>query len=169
MTIGANSYGSVAEVAALTKRYTASGSYGTTTNPTTIQVEKFIDRVSAIVNVLLAEAGFAVPVSQADAKLVLDDFAVGQVVLLCHAANGSGIYAPGSESLRSTTPLRGMLREAEAFVGGHAQGFERLGATRTYGAVQGLSCLETNDAGTTIEPTFQRGMIGNAIVDWDTG
>ena len=169
MAIGANSYGSVAEVAALCKRYTAAGSFGETTNPTSTQVEGMIDRVSGIVNVLLAEAGFAVAVSQADAKLALDDFVVNQVVQLVGAANSAGIYAPGSEALRKTTPGQIILKEAQAFIGEHAAGFQALGATRTRDLTYGLACRTEDDAGETIEPVFQRAMIGNVVVDWDDG
>jgi len=167
MGIGANSYGSVAEVEALTKRYTSSGTYGSGTNPTSTQVEKFIDRVSGIVNVILAEEGFTIPVSQADAKLALDDFVVSQVALLCHAANGNGIYGPGSQQLRNTTPMRLIIKEAEAFIGDHATGFANLGAARSRSLAYGLECRTEDDAGKTIEPVFQREMIGNRIVDWD--
>lgn len=167
MAIGANSYGSVAEVATLTRVYTSNGSYGVSTIPTQTEVEKMIDRVSGLVNVLLAEAGFAIPVSQADAKLALDDFVVGQVALVIHGAHGSGIYAPGSERMRSTTPMRVILKEAEGFIAEHAEGFEQLGATRNRHATDGLECWDTDDAGNAIEPIFQRGMIGNTIEDWD--
>ncbi|HUT19341.1 MAG TPA: hypothetical protein VM366_09280, partial [Anaerolineae bacterium] len=116
MAIAINSYGSTDEVEALCKRYTNAGTFGTSTNPTAIQVESMIDRVSGILNLLLAEAGFATPVSQADAKLALDDFVVNQVVQLVGAANSHGIYAPGSEALRKTTPGQIILNEATEFI-----------------------------------------------------
>jgi hypothetical protein len=167
MAIGDNSYGSVAEVQALCKRYTSAGSFDATTNPTSTQVEKMIDRVSGILNVLLAEAGFSIPVSQADAKLALDDFVVNQVVQLVGAANSHGPYAPGSEMLKRATPGQIIMQEAEDFIGEHAVGFERLGAMRPYSATYGLECRDTDDDGDAIEPVFQRGMIDNVIVDWD--
>lgn len=153
MAIGDNSYGSVAEVETLVGRYTADGVFSTATRPTATQVEKFIDRVSAVVNVLLAEAGFAIPVSQADAKLALDDFVVEQAALLCHAANGAGPYAPGSESLRGS-PMKVVLREAEAFIGEHAVGLEFLGATRDRASTYGLQCREEDDGGDELVPAF---------------
>lgn len=170
MAIGSNSYGSVLEVAALTPWYaTATGStYDASTKPTLTQVEKFIDRVSGILNVLLAEAGFAIPVSQADAKLALDEFVVAQAVELCHAANGAGPYAPGSEEMRAGTPFRRIMKEAAEFIDDHAIGLEQLGATRTRHMTDGLECRTTDDAGDTIEPIFQRKMMGNVIEDWDT-
>lgn len=168
MTIGANSYGTVAEVAALTKRYTVSGSYTTGSNPTLAEVEAMVDRISGLLNVLLAKEGFAVPVTQADCKLALADFVVGQTAMLVHGSQGHGIYAPGSERLRSTTPQRAILKEAQDFIEANASGFEQLGATRNRHATDGLACWDTDDAGNAIEPIFQRGMIGNSIVDWDT-
>lgn len=171
MAIGANSYGSTDEVGALTPLYaTATGViYSTTTRPTLAQVEKFVDRVSGILNVLLAEAGFKVPVSQADAKLALDEFVVAQVVELCHAANGAGPYAPGSEEMRAGSPFRTIEREAAEFIGKHAAGFAALGATRSRVLAYGLQCRTEDDGGDGIVPIFQRKMMGNEIVDWDTG
>ena len=168
MAIGDNSYGSVAEVAALVGRYTASGSFSDSTRPTSTQVEKLIDRVSGLVNVLLAEQGFAIPVSQADAKLALDDFVVEQAVQLCHAANGAGPYAPGSESLRGQSPMKVIMREAEGFIGEHAVGLEFLGATRDRAATYGLQCRAEDAGGDELVPPFSREMIGHEIVDWDT-
>ena len=168
MAIGSNSYGSVAEVAALTLRYTNAGSYDATTRPTLTQVEKFVDRVSGILNVLLAEAGFAIPVTQADAKLALDDFAVDQAGELCHAANGSGTYAPGSEVLRGRTPREAIINAAVKFVTEHADGLEALGATRDRHLTNGLTCRTEDDAGDALEPVFQRKQMGNVVVDWDS-
>jgi len=167
MAIGANSYGTVAEVAAITPQYTSGGSYGASTRPTETQVEKFIDRVSGILNVVLAGEGFGVPVTQADAKLALDEFVVEQAALLCHAANRAGIYAPGSEELGGRSPFAAIREEAAEFVRENAAGLERLGATRSRHASYGLACRTEDDAGETIEPTFQREMMGNVIVDWD--
>jgi hypothetical protein len=167
MAIGDNSYGSVAEVEALVQRYTNAGSFDAGTRPTATQVEKMIDRVSGIVNVLLAEAGFAIPVSQADAKLALDDFVVNQTVQLAHAANGAGPFAPGSEQLRTSTPMKIIIAEAAAFILDHAEGFEALGATRDRHLTYGLGCRLKDAAGDDLVPPFHREMIGHKIVDWD--
>ena len=69
MSIGANSYGSAAGVAALVPRYAnGSGTFATTDRPTLAQVETFIDSVSGILNSILAEAGFQIPVTDDDVK-----------------------------------------------------------------------------------------------------
>ena len=148
-----NVYGTVAEVAALVGRYTSSGEFTSSTRPSKAMVQGFINRISAVVNVLLAEEGFSIPVTQADAKLALDDFVIDQVVQLCHAANGAGPYAPGSESLRGS-PMKVVLREAEAFIGAHAAGLEALGATRSRSLTFGLQCREEDDSGDALVPAF---------------
>jgi hypothetical protein len=170
MAIDANSYGSVVEVEALTDRYANKGSastYDATTRPTLTEVEAFIDRVSAILNVCLAQEGFAIPVTQADAVRALDDFVVDHAVQLCHAANGAGPYAPGSEQLRGRRPRQAILEEAYEFVEKFASGLEQLGATRSRNLSDGLACRTEDAAGDELVPPFHREMIGHTIVDWD--
>ena len=164
MAIGANSYGSVAEVEALVPQYAVvSNEFDATTRPTLVQVEKFIDRVSAALNLLLAEAGFAVPVSQADALLVLDHFVVVEAVSLCEEANEI------TESFqRERRTVGDILEGARSLVEQHASGFEQLGATRDRAVTYGLGYWDTDDAGDDIEPVFSRKMMDQTIVDWDS-
>jgi len=168
MSIRANSYGSVAEIAALARRYTNAGAFDATTRPMLAEVEKLIDRVSSLVNVLLAEEGFTIPVSQTDAKLAIDDFVTAQVVQLCHAANGAGPLASGSDELRDgKTPFAIITEEASAFINDHAAGLEALGAARVSSLTTGLACRTIDDAGEEIVPFFQRKQLGNVVTDWD--
>jgi len=167
MAIGANSYSSVAEVAALTPQFTASGSFSTATRPTTAQVEAFIDRVSAIVNVLLAEEGFSIPISQADAKLALDHFVVEEVADLVESANMAGRFYMDEGELRSRGRFRVIMGDAEQFISEHSEGIQSLGATRDRSLTYGLSYWATDDAGDEIEPIFSRKMMRQSIVDWD--
>ena len=166
-TTYAKSYGSISEVEALVGRYTSSGDFTSSTRPTLAQVERFIDRISAIVNVLLAEQGFSVPVTQVDAKLALDEFVVQEAVQLCHAANGAGAFAPGSRELRNQTPFQIITKEAEEFITQHAAGLEALGATRSRHLTYGLACRTVDDAGEDIVPIFSRKQMGNVVVDWE--
>jgi len=169
VALGSNSYGTVAEVGALTPLYaTATGTtYDATTRPTITQVEKFIDRVSAIVNVLLAEAGFAVPVTQADAKLALDEFVVMQAAHLAAYANGAGPFVSGGEEMRYTTPTRVITKDAELFIADHADGFEALGATRIRTLTYGLECRTQTADGDDIHPPFSRWQAGQSVFDWE--
>ncbi len=168
MAIGANSYGSTAEVAALTRRFAdaSTGLYTTGTNPTLAQVEKYIDRVSGVLNVLLSEEGFAIPVSQADAKLALDQFVVAQVSDLCNYANSAGRFFD-NQSIK-TGPFSAIMKEAEDFISKHAEGLANLDATRSRTGVEGLGWWETDDAGDEIEPAFSRKQFNTTNVDYDT-
>ncbi len=76
MSILDTSYGSIEEVAALVKRYTSSGVFvaaadASATRPTLEDVERFIDRISGLINTDLAQAGFNIPVTQPMAKAAL--------------------------------------------------------------------------------------------------
>ena len=166
MGVGANSYGSVAEVEALVKRYTTAGSFDDDSHPTVTQVEGFIDKVSGLVNVLLAELGFSIPISQADAKLALDLFVIEEAAALCEAANSSGRFF--SERGREAGAFKAIQEDIEVFIEAHAGGFERLGATRGRSVTYGLDYWDTDDAGDDIEPIFSRKMLGREIIDWDT-
>jgi hypothetical protein len=135
----------VAEVAALSPLYaTGNGTFDTETLPTLAQVEKFIDQVSGAVNVLLAEAGFTIPVSQADAKLALDGFVAQEAAGLVAYANGAGPFIPSGMYQRAESPNRIILKDAEAFIEAHAQGFELLGAARTRTLTNGLDAASVD-------------------------
>ncbi len=166
MPLGPNSYGSVAEVEALTPRWTAGGTYTAASRPMLAQVEKFIDRVSGILNVLLAEQGFTIPVSQVDAKLALDQFVVAQTSDLCGYVNSAGRFF--QDKNLGTSPWSAIFKEAEDFISEHADGLGLLGATRVRAGVTGLATLLTDDAGNPIEPFFDRKQFGNRVTDWDT-
>ena len=159
-------YGSVAEVAVLVKKYTTAGSFDDDSHPTATQVEGFINKVCGLVNVLLTELGFTVPISQADAKLALDLFVVEEAAALCEAANSAGRFF--SEQGRETGAFKAIQEDIEAFIEAHAVGFERLGATRGRSVTYGLDYWDTDDAGDDIEPIFSRKMMDLEIIDWDT-
>ena len=165
MAVGANSYGAATDVAALTRRFTNAGTYDTTTTPSLAQVEGWIDQISATLNVLLAEQGFAIPVTQADCVLMLKNFVVTQVADLCNYANSAGRFF--SEKGLKTGPWAAIQKDAAEFLEHHAAGLAQLGATRTRGGLNALAFCETDDAGKEIEPAFQRKQFGTTNTDWD--
>ena len=160
MPIGANSYGTVAMVEALTKRYTSSGSYGAATNPTSSQVETWINQVSGSVNVLLAEKGFVIPVSQADAKLALETIVVEAVSDLCHAANSAGRFYTDRALERGQAPMKVIRQEMAEWIGEHAEGFEAIGAGRSVANTGGIGSRSGDDDGNEISPLFGRNAFG---------
>ena len=87
MAIGANSYGSTEGVLAFTRRMLdGESTFNSTTRPTLTEVEGMIDRASAALNVGLAREGLSIPVAQADAKLVCDDWVIARVVSMVELA-----------------------------------------------------------------------------------
>lgn len=166
MAIGANSYGSASEVAAMVPQYASSGFFTASTRPTLTQVETFIDRVSALLNAVLAQQGFEVPVTQADAKLVLDHFVVEEVADLCEAANRAGRFM--QDRVRDRSRFRVVFDDCVSFIESQAEGLESLGTTRDRSLTYGLSHWSSDDAGDDIEPVFSRKWMRQKIIDWDT-
>lgn len=168
MTIGANSYGAVSGVAALTNRWTSSGSYNTTTRPTLAQVEGWIDQVSATLNVALAGAGFAIPITNADAKMALAAVVEAAVADLCHAANSSGRFFTNAALERGVSPIRVIRNEMSAWVEEQADGLEMLGATRTRSSMAAILYRDSDERGNDTFPIFQRDGFSNSFTDWDS-
>ena len=165
MSTGANSYGAATDVAALTPRFTATGSYSTGTKPTLAQVEGWIDQVSAVLNILLAEERFSIPVTQSDCVLALKNFVATEVADLCNYANSAGRFFQNQQF--QTGPWQAIQKEAAEFIGKHAAGFENLGATRTSTGVVGLAANLTDNSGNAITPMFSRKQFGTHNTDWD--
>jgi hypothetical protein len=90
MAVSVRSYGTAAGVAAYVGVFTASGVFSTATKPTLLQVESWIDQVSALLNTALAKRGFTVPITQADAVLAAKSLVEQLTSDLAQAANSSG-------------------------------------------------------------------------------
>lgn len=163
MSVSARSYGAVTDVEALTPRFTNIGAYDTTTRPTLVQVERWMDRVSSTLNILLAEAGFQIPITQADCALTLALFVSTEVADLCNYSNSAGRFFQNQNYV--TGPWQAIQKEAAEFIGKHAEGFEKLGATRSASGLNGLDVRTTDDNGADIEPWFSRKQFGNTVTD----
>lgn len=163
MAVGANSYGSAAGVAAEVPRLAGSGeAFTSTTRPTLAQVETFIDEVSAMLNMKLAQEGFAIPLTQADAVLAMQRFVNEEVASLVERINGGGRFR---EITGTVSAL--MSKDVQEFIEGQSEGLERLGATRTYGKLSGLGYRSTDEQGNEVIPLFQREAFGFEPIDWD--
>jgi hypothetical protein len=167
MTIGENSYGTTTGGAALTPRHAdPGGDFNSTTRPTLAQAEKLIDQVSALVNSILAQTGFAVPVTNADVKAALEMFVTEEVAAIVEGINGSGRFGPSDKGPgRSRFTL--IQDDVQSFIQANATGFERLGATRTYHVTAGILTRTSDASGQTTAPIFQREGFGNRFEDWD--
>lgn len=124
MALADNSYGSVAEVEALTRVYMAGElGFNGETHPTLTEVEKFIDRCSGVLNLALANAGFTIPVVQADAALACDNWVV---TMAAEYVEVSQPYAGLEENPRSGVFAR-LEEKATLFVQMNQAGFGALG------------------------------------------
>lgn len=138
MAIRADSYSSIDEVVAFTRHLLDGNlSFNTTTRPTLANVEKFIDRASACVNIALYKEGFAPSAVYANAvaKLVCDDWVTQQAVKYVELTQrGTGYNANEG----SRTAAFDLQKEASEFVCEYALGFQRAGVTRSIQLSAGL-------------------------------
>jgi len=168
MAIGANSYGTVIGVAAFVPNYSAGGNFNAATRPTLTQVESWIDSVSGILNSILAEAGFTIPVTDDDVKDALDFFINQEVASVCEGVNGSGRFGPTSKQVGKQGRFALMLEDVKAFVEGNQAGFERLGAERSYDATSSIAFRDSDESGEAVVPLFERKAFGDAAREWDS-
>lgn len=171
MSVLDTSYGTPEEVAALVSRYTNAGVFiarGVTgvTRPTLEDVERYIDRVSALANTYLAEEGFNVPITQPIAKAALDELTIEAVVELCHVSNSAGRFF-SDRQLKKQNPLRVIREEIANWVAEHAAGLENLGAARGTSFAEQIAFRDTDESGDETFPIFQREAFGNRFDDWD--
>jgi len=168
MAILTNSYGSLQNVASRTPRRAEGGTFTVATKPTDLQVENFLDEISALLNSMMARHGFVIPVTQADVKLVITGFVCDEVAAIVEGVNGSGRFGPQSKSkLASKSKFALVMDDVTAFLEINAFGFEAMGATRTTSIGSQLSYRNINEAGDAIEPIFQRTQFGNSFENWD--
>lgn len=178
MTLAANSYGSVSDVAGLVPRYAnVSGTFDATTRPTLAVAEMSINQISSLLNMLMAEAGFTIPVTQADCVLALTYFVEEEVAAIAEGINDSGRFGPGAKAVGAKGRFALLVSDAQAFIESNKAGFERLGAVRSFSATSGLAFRGTDNQGNDVHPLVSRGQYthqggaaggpSNDFVDWD--
>ena len=130
MAIGDNSYGGAAGVASFTPRYAnGSGTFDEGTNPTLAEVEGWIDQVSGILNTILSDERFSIPVTQADAKSALDLFVNQETAALVEGKHNAGRFGPTAKNPRSGR-FDLIFKDVRDFVKMMAGGLEAMGASR---------------------------------------
>lgn len=169
MALLGNSYGDTDEIAALVPRYAnGAGVFDAATRPTLTQVESITDQVSAVVNMILSRLGFDIPITDADAVLMLDLFVNQEVAAIAEGINGSGRFGPTSKTGGKRGRFALILDDVEEFLMANALGLERLGATRSYDPIAGISYRGSDERGNDTSPIFQRGAFGAVWKDWDS-
>jgi hypothetical protein len=168
MTIRSDSYGSTTEVKAFTRHLLdGQSAFNSTTRPTATELERFIDRVSGILNTVLAGEGLTVPVTNSTAKLVCADFvtteAAGYVELTQRGAGASQ-----DENSRAGS-LLGIHKRVRGFVNDFAFGFKRLGVGISHELSEALEFTGLDvysdradpDDSSLAQPHFRRGQFDN--------
>jgi hypothetical protein len=165
MSIRGDSYGSLNEVAALT-RYMLRGesTFNSTTYPTATEVEKFIDRVSGAVNVACNSEGITTPITNSTAKLDADNFVVGKAARFVELTmRGAGSRNVEGETMGSF--LAGLHKDAKDFASDSRLGWIRLGVSVGSPKSEGLvftgetAQADRSDPDNTAlaQPKFRRG------------
>ena len=169
MAINANSYGTLEGTGALVPKLSGGASdFASTTRPTSTHVEKWIDEVSSILNGILSQFGFAIPVTQEDAVRALTMFVEEEVAAFVSGVNGSGRFGPTAKGKTLGGRFTLILVDVKAYVKDMAVGLERMGAERSYSVVAGLTYRDTDESGNPTHPIFQREAFGNLFTDWDS-
>ena len=163
----ANTYGSVANVAAMTMMYTNGGTYDATTNPTAVQVQVWLDQFSAIVNTAFAEYGFAIPITQPDSLLAVQSYVEGLAAEMCQVAHASGRFFTDRAIASGVSPFSKLRQDALTWVDLSSAGFEAMGAARAQVTSETqIGFRNTDEVGDPTSPITQRKAFGNNFEDW---
>lgn len=167
MPIESRSYGTVANVCALVPRYGSSGAFTDSTRPTLIQVENWINQVSAIVNMILADLGFTVPVTQADAVKMLAGLVESAVADYAEYANRAGRFFSDTAAERGLSISKVLRSEITNWLNDNAKGLENLGVSRSQNSSNQIVYRATDESGDEVVPLFQRKAFGDRTQNWD--
>jgi len=167
MAVSARSYGSASGVAGYVGVYTVSGAFSTATVPTLANVEAWIDQVSALLNTALAQRGFTVPLTQADAVLAAKSLVEQLVSDLAQAANSSGRFFSEGFLAKGVSNWAVIRSDISNWVETYASGFEELGVARGAPSATDIGFRDTDNSGAPTNPIFQRKAHGNEFTNWD--
>ena len=169
MAVGANSYGSSAEVAALVKRLGNTVSdFDAGSNPTKARVEALIDNTSAIANACLGNLGFAIPITDADAVLVVKQLVMEAVAVQVEGIRGSSRYSPKAKSITAQSTRTSIYKDICESLSDMAFGLEAMGATRSADEAASIGYRSTDESGNDTHPIFQLKGFGNKFKNWDS-
>ena len=142
--------------------------FASTTNPAAATVTRLLEQISGIIDSVLAQHGFATPITTpAKVNAALDGFVEQEVAAIVAGLRGSGRFGPSSKSLQKQGYMGMISKDVSDFIELSKTGFELLGATRLVDDAEGIGARTTDVSGDEIVPLFQRGAHGNTVTDWD--
>lgn len=169
-----DSYGTSMGVASLTPRYAGnSGDFTSTTRPTDLQVNKWIDNISSMLNIILADHGFAIPIVQINAVIACETFVEEEVASIVEGVNGSGRFGPvgaqvGSQNRIPSSGRFGIVTsDIHNFIATNALGFERVGCLRTQAPTDQIAYRDSDQQGMSVPPLFERKGFRDIAKEWD--
>jgi hypothetical protein len=163
MALDANTYGSVAGVAAYVRRLANSSStFDANTRPTLTEVEAFLDQCSDVLNGWLARAGYVIPATNATAVSVLSRYANIGAAGHAELSQRAGGYDAEDENRRENKFLD-MFALAEDYITSGA--LAALGATIVTDShpspVSGFRVGGVTVGGMALRPMFRRTSFGH--------
>lgn len=168
-TPATGTYSSLTEIAALVPRYAnRSGTFDDSTRPPVEEVVTLIDQVSAILDSILATEGFAVPVTDTEAKRTIDFWVRQEIAAVVEGINGSGRFGPTTKSGGGRGRFALIFDDVVNWVEMMAVGLERMGAERTYDFASSIGYRDTDESGDEIFPIRQRKEFGTDWDNWDS-
>jgi hypothetical protein len=150
------SYGATAGVAALSRRFTNSGTYDGTTNPTSTTVTTWLAQVSSMLDVALASSGFSVPFTDADITPALDGIVNALVSDLANAANSAGRFFTDNALQYGVAPMSMIRKDILQWVSDNSAGLASMGANRIVSTAGQIGYRDADDNGDPVEPLFPR-------------
>lgn len=172
MAINADSYGTVAGVAALARTWTTDDTfldedaYTQATNPSLTTVENWINQVSAILNIALAKYGFVVPITTPRGVLAAGSIIEQITADLVAYANSKGRFMTDKYSKSGMSIWRAIREDLDQWVLEYAPGLEQDGAQRQASNIDEIGFRSTDERGKPTAPIFQRDGFGNTFQDW---
>lgn len=143
MALRPDSYGSVDGVMALTRHLLdGAARFSSLTRPTLAEVEGFLNRWSAMLNVALINREVAVPVSDAVVRLTCDQWVIRQAAAEVELTQRGVGFSEAEDSRASALRPESLDRFAESV----ASALRQLGAITTGRASSGLSYTGTSVA-----------------------
>lgn len=139
MAIRADSYSSTSEVKAMVRHLLdGQSAFNTTTRPSGTELEKFIDRASGVLNMALAQHGFApsAVIANSTARLMCDDWVTAQAAKWAELTQRGTGYSdqPGSR----IGAFAGLYKSANEMVELNKLGIQRLGVAQAHPMSEGL-------------------------------
>lgn len=141
-------YGTVGDVADLAKIWTNNGEFldpdlydNGATNPTLSTVERWIDKVSASMDVALSNQGFIVPVEVPTAVETISLMVVSLVTDLVNNANSSGRFHTEKAVERGQAPMVVIRKDLTDWVVENTPGLVNLGVPRIENAATKTSAV----------------------------